>query len=70
MASFLNKVETSDFHQKGYVIVKGFFNKREIELLQNASKQDPAIRDHLYERKDSEGLVTKMMAWNHPDNSI
>ena len=24
----------------------------------------------MYERKDTEGLVTKMMAWNHPDDSI
>ena len=70
MASYLNKAQTLDFHKNGYVIVQGFFSKKETELLQNASKQDPAIRDHLYERKDSEGLVTKMMAWNHPDNSI
>ena len=70
MGSFLSKSETSDFHQNGYVIVKNFFNEKETKLLQNASKQDPAIRDNLYDRKDSEGLTTKMMAWNHPDDSI
>ena len=70
MASVLNKVETNDFHKNGFVIVKDFFNKKETELLQNASTQDPAIRNHLYDRKDSEGLSTKMMAWNHPDDSI
>ena len=68
--SYLNELQTKDFHEKGYVIVKNFFNEDETHLLQNASKQDPAIRDHLYERKDSEGLTTKMMAWNHPDDSI
>ena len=70
MATYLNLDQTRDFHENGYVIVKNFFNKEETVLLQNASKQDPAIRDHLYDRKDSEGFSTKMMAWNHPDNSI
>ena len=70
MASVLNKLETDNFHKNGYVIVKDFFNKKETQLLQNASIQDPAIREHLYDRKDSEGLSTKMMAWNHPDDSI
>ena len=70
MASVLNKLETDNFHKNGYVIVKDFFNKKETQLLQNASIQDPAIREHLYDRKDSEGLSTKMMAWNHPDYSI
>ena len=51
MASVLNKLETNDFHKNGFVIVKDFFNKKETELLQNASTQDPAIRNHLYDRK-------------------
>jgi ectoine hydroxylase len=38
--------------------------------LQRASNEDPAIRKHFYDRKDSEGLITKMAAWNHPDDSI
>ena len=70
MTTVLNKTETKNFHQDGFVIVKNFFNEKETKLLQNASTQDPAIRKHLYDRKDAEGLVTKMMAWNHPDDSI
>ena len=70
MASVLSELETNEFHKNGFVIVRNFFNKKETELLQNASTQDPAIREHLYDRKDSEGLSTKMMAWNHPDDSI
>ena len=70
MGSFLSESQTSDFHKNGYVIIKNFFNEKETKLLQNASKQDPAIRDNLYDRTDSEGLITKMMAWNHPDDSI
>ena len=70
MATVLNKNQSQQFHQNGFVIVKNFFNEVETKLLQNASIQDPTIRNHLYDRADSEGLVTKMIAWNHPDDSI
>ncbi|MDB9869542.1 phytanoyl-CoA dioxygenase family protein [Alphaproteobacteria bacterium] len=70
MATVLNKNQTQQFRQNGFVIVNNFFNEEETKLLQNASIQDPSIRNHLYDRADSEGLVTKMIAWNHPDDSI
>ena len=70
MATVLNKNQSQQFHQNGFVIVKNFFNEVETKLLQNASIQDPTIRNHLYDRVDSEGLATKMIAWNHPDDSI
>ena len=38
MSSYLNEDQTKDFHHKGYVVVKNFFNEDEISLLQNASK--------------------------------
>ena len=53
MPTYLNEDQTKDFHDKGYVVVKNFFNKDETYLLQNASKKDPAIRDHLYEIRKS-----------------
>ena len=33
-------------------------------------RSDKNIKKHLYDRKDSEGFITKMVAWNHPDDSI
>jgi ectoine hydroxylase-related dioxygenase (phytanoyl-CoA dioxygenase family) len=70
MTTVLNKIQSDHFHKNGYVIVKKFFSDEETKLLQNASNQDPAMRSHFYDRTDSEGLITKMMAWNHPDDSI
>jgi ectoine hydroxylase len=66
----LAEKEKIQFLENGYTIVKKFFDEEEIELLQRASNEDPAIRKHFYDRKDSEGLITKMAAWNHPDDSI
>ena len=70
MPTVLTEKEKTQFLENGYTIVKKFFDEEEIELLQRASIEDPAIRKHFYDRKDSEGLITKMVAWNHPDDSI
>ena len=70
MPTVLTEKEKTQFLENGYTIVKKFFDEEEIELLQRASNEDPAIRKHFYDRKDSEGLITKMAAWNHPDDSI
>ena len=70
MPTVLAEKEKIQFLENGYTIVKKFFDEEEIELLQRASIEDPAIRKHFYDRKDSEGLITKMAAWNHPDDSI
>ena len=70
MPTVLAEKEKIQFLENGYTIVKKFFDEEEIELLQRASNEDPAIRKHFYDRKDSEGLITKMVAWNHPDDSI
>ncbi len=70
MPTVLAEKEKIQFLENGYTIVKKFFDEEEIELLQRASIEDPAIRKHFYDRKDSEGLITKMVAWNHPDDSI
>ena len=70
MASVLNSTQKEEFDKKGFVIIRKFFDEEETNLLQQASYKDKKIRKYLYDRKDSEGLVTKMVAWYHPDNSI
>ena len=70
MVSILNSIQKKEFDQKGFIIIRNFFDEEETNLLQQASYKDKNIKKHLYDRKDSEGLVTKMVAWNHPDDSI
>ena len=70
MASVLNSLQKKEFDQKGFIIIRNFFDKEETSLLEQASYKDENIKKHLYDRKDSEGLITKMVAWNHPDDSI
>ncbi len=70
MVSVLNSTQKKEFDQKGFIIIRNFFDEEETSLLQQASYKDKNIKKHLYDRKDSEGLITKMVAWNHPDDSI
>lgn len=70
MTSVLNQSQREDYDRDGYVIVRGFFDPEETDLLQSAIDQDPAIRGHFYDRGDAEGLTTKMATWNHPGDSV
>ncbi|MGY9063126.1 MAG: phytanoyl-CoA dioxygenase family protein [Rhodospirillales bacterium] len=70
MPNILTEDQQAAYESDGFVLVRGFFDFKEAELLQAAIVQDPAIRDHFYDRTDSEGLATKMATWNHPGDSI
>mgnify|MGYP000476443633 CR=1 FL=1 len=70
MPNILTEDQQAAYESDGFVLVRGFFDSEEAQLLQAAIVQDPAIRDHFYDRTDSEGLATKMATWNHPGDSI
>ena len=70
MPNILTEDQQAAYESDGFVLVRGFFDSKEAELLQAAIVQDPAIRDHFYDRADSAGLATKMATWNHPGDSI
>ena len=70
MPNILTEDQQAAYESDGFVLVRGFFVSEEAQLLQAAIVQDPAIRDHFYDRTDSEGLATKMATWNHPGDSI
>jgi hypothetical protein len=63
MASSLSAVQRADFDRDGYVIVRGFFDRRESDLLRQAMEQDPAIAGHFYDSSDAGGAVTRMGLW-------
>ena len=70
MAGVLTAEQRAAFERDGYVIVRSLFDAEETALLRTAMETDPAIRDHFYDRRDSEGAATKMATWNHPGDSV
>ena len=66
----LNEQEVRQYHQDGFVLVRGMFDKAEIEALRRSAKADKAMDDHAYGKADGEGGVVRLSLWNHPGNGI
>jgi len=66
----LNEREVRQYHEDGFVLVRGMFDKEEIELLRRSAKDDKALDDHAFGRADDEGGVIRLALWNHPGNGI
>lgn len=68
--SILTPAQREAYERDGFVLVRGLFDAEEARLMQQAMETDPQVRGHLYDRKDAEGLSTKMVLWNHPGDSV
>ncbi len=62
--------EVKQYHEQGFVLVKGMFDAQEIGLLHRAAKEDKALDDHGYGKADGEGGVVRLALWNHPGENI
>jgi hypothetical protein len=58
------------YHQDGYVLARGMFDREEIALLGRAAREDRALDQHAYGRDDGEGGRTRLSLWNHPGDAI
>jgi ectoine hydroxylase-related dioxygenase (phytanoyl-CoA dioxygenase family) len=58
------------YHRDGYVVVRNFFSKEEVELLYKIAVDDDVISRKSYDRTDASGLKTKLALWYSLDDSI
>jgi hypothetical protein len=58
------------FHQDGYTLAKGMFDRDEIRLLSLAAHEDRALDQHSFGRADGEGGTVRLSLWNHPGDTI
>ncbi|SKB82728.1 phytanoyl-CoA dioxygenase family protein [Dyadobacter psychrophilus] len=58
------------YHRDGYVVVREFFSKKEVELLYRVATTDDVITSKSYDRTDAAGLKTKLALWYALDESI
>jgi hypothetical protein len=66
----LNDDEIARYHRDGFVLARGFFDRREIDLLRRAAREDRALDDHAFGRADGQGGVVRLSLWNHPGDGI
>lgn len=62
----LSDADVQQYHEKGYVVARGFFDQDEVQLLRRAAKEDRALDEHSYSRNDGEGGSIRLSLWNHP----
>ncbi len=63
MAHILNDAEVKAFHRDGYVIVKDFFSKEEIDKLYNIAIGDDVVKNNALDLNDQTGKKTKLTLW-------
>lgn len=70
MPHILSESEVANYYQEGYVIVRGLFDREEIDLLHRAAKEDHELDKRSFGRADGEGGTVRLSLWNHPGDGI
>ena len=60
----------TEYHAKGYALIRGMFEPNEIDLLRRAAKEDKDLDAHSFGRDDGTGRVVRLSLWNHPGDTI
>lgn len=64
------KEHLENYHRDGYVVVRDFFLKEEVELLYKLALEDDIMSKKSFDRTDASGLKTKLALWFSLDDSI
>ncbi len=66
----VNSTQIREYGERGFVLARGMFDAEEIGLLRRAAKEDKALDDHSFGRRDGEGGQVRLSLWNHPGDSL
>jgi hypothetical protein len=62
--------EVRQYHEDGFVLVRGMFFAEEIGLLGRAAHEDRIMDQQSSGRADGEGGTVRLSLWNHPTDTI
>ena len=66
----LSEADLANYHDRGYHLVRGLFDREEIDLLHRAAKEDHELDKRSFGRADGEGGTVRLSLWNHPGDGI
>jgi hypothetical protein len=66
----LNDDQVDQFWRDGFLMVRGLFDREEMDLLLKTARQDSGMLSHEFGMKDRSGLAVKLSLWNHPGDDI
>ena len=64
----LTAEQTASYHKDGYVIVKNFLSKQEIDKLYGIATGDDTLQKYAFDLNDQSGKKTKLTLWYTPGN--
>ena len=70
MSRVINQTEVQAFQRDGYVIVKGFFSRAEIQKLYGIAVGDTVMQDNAFDLKDQTGKRTRLSLWFTPSDDV
>lgn len=66
----LSSEQVASFDRDGYVVVKGFCQKGEVDLLLSTAVNDDAMRKNALDLNDQTGKKTRLSLWFTPGNDV
>ena len=58
------------YERDGFIVIRGMFDREEIDLLRRAAKEDRQLDQHAFGRGDGEGGTVRLSLWNHPGDTL
>ena len=68
--SALSAAQIQSFHKDGYILIKNFCSKKEIELLYATALEDKAMLNNALDLNDQSGKKTKLSLWFTPGDDV
>ena len=66
----LTDEQADRYHEDGSVLLRGFFDADETDLLRRAAKEDHELDRRSFGRADGEGGTVRLSLWNHPGDGV
>ncbi|MBI2275683.1 MAG: phytanoyl-CoA dioxygenase family protein [Bacteroidetes bacterium] len=70
MSFALTSSQIAAYHQDGYLLIKQFCSKPEVDKLYNTALEDDAMRKNALDLNDQSGKKTKLSLWFTPGNDV
>lgn len=70
MSFALTSSQIAAYHRDGYLLIKQFCSKPEVDKLYNTALEDDAMRKNALDLNDQSGKKTKLSLWFTPGNDV
>ena len=66
----LSDAQLEQYQRDGFIVLRGLFEKDEIELLGRAAKEDRVLDQNSFGRDDGSGGNVRLSLWSEPGDNI